>query len=107
MITLLDLHTNMSEEIDLEAVAALRKKRQFKKFTYRGLELEKLLDMSQEEFTHVVHARARRRLQRGLKRRHLALLKKLRAAKAGKFIVHSDLLLLSHFFIFFLQPLVL
>jgi small subunit ribosomal protein S15e len=73
-----------TEEIDIEAVAALRKKRQFKKFTYRGLELEKLLDMSQEEFSRVVHCRARRRLHRGLKRKHLALLKKLRASKAGK-----------------------
>jgi small subunit ribosomal protein S15e len=35
----------MADEIDVEAVAALRKKRQFKKFTYRGLELEKLLDL--------------------------------------------------------------
>ncbi len=74
-----------TEEIDIEAVAALRKKRQFKKFTYRGLELEKLLDMTQEEFANVVHARARRRLQRGLKRKHLALKKKLLKAKAGKF----------------------
>lgn len=37
-------------EVDAEAVAALRKKRQFKKFTYRGLELERLLDLSNEEF---------------------------------------------------------
>lgn len=73
-----------TEEIDIEAVAALRKKRQFKKFTYRGLELEKLLDMTQEEFANVVHCRARRRLQRGLKRKHLALKKKLLKAKAGK-----------------------
>jgi small subunit ribosomal protein S15e len=73
-----------TEEIDIEAVAALRKKRQFKKFTYRGLELEKLLDMTQEEFCNVVHCRARRRLQRGLKRKHLALKKKLLKAKAGK-----------------------
>lgn len=74
----------MSEELDLEAVAALRKKRQFKKFTYRGLTLEKLLDLSREELVKVFHARARRRLQRGLKRKHSALMNKLIKSKIGK-----------------------
>ncbi len=74
----------MAEEIDLEAVAALRKKRQFKKFTFRGLELEKLLDLSHDELLNVVHARARRRIQRGLTRKPLALIKKLRKAKTGE-----------------------
>ncbi len=74
----------MADDLDLEAVAALRKKRQFKKFTYRGLELEKLLDLSHDEFANVVHARARRRMQRGLARKPLALIKRLRKAKAGK-----------------------
>lgn len=74
----------MADELDVEAIAALRKKRQFKKFTYRGYELEKLLEMSQEEFVEVLHARARRRLLRGLNRKCQALLKRLRIAKAGK-----------------------
>ena len=47
----------MSEELDAEAVAALRKKRQFKKFTFRGLEVEKIMDLSREELLKVVHAR--------------------------------------------------
>jgi small subunit ribosomal protein S15e len=72
------------EELDLEAIAALRKKRQFKKFTYRGLEVEKLLDLSQEQLLAVVPARARRRMQRGLKRKPMALIKKLRKEKNGK-----------------------
>jgi len=71
----------MADEIDVEAVAALRKKRQFKKFTFRGLELEKLLELSHEELLDIVHARARRRMQRGLKRKPMALVKKLRKAK--------------------------
>lgn len=71
------------EELDLEAIAALRKKRQFKKFTFRGLEVEKLLDLSQEELLQIVNARARRRMQRGLKRKPMALIKKLRKAKNG------------------------
>jgi small subunit ribosomal protein S15e len=71
------------EEVDVEAIAALRKKRQFKKFTFRGLEVEKLLDLSQEELLQIVHARARRRMQRGMSRKPMALIKKLRKAKAG------------------------
>jgi small subunit ribosomal protein S15e len=75
----------MAEEVDADAIAALRKKRQFKKFTYRGHELEQLLEMSQDEFITVLHARARRRLSRGLNRKCQALLKRLRKAKAGWF----------------------
>jgi len=74
----------MADEIDLEAVAALRKKRTFRKFTYKGLELEKLLDLSHDELLAIVCARARRRMQRGLKRKPMALIKKLRKVKAGK-----------------------
>lgn len=70
-------------ELDVEAIAALRKKRQFKKFTFRGVELDKLLDLSHEELLNYVHSRARRRMQRGMKRKPLALVKKLRKAKAG------------------------
>mmetsp|Transcript_31739 Transcript_31739/g.53544 ORF Transcript_31739/g.53544 Transcript_31739/m.53544 type:complete len:153 (-) Transcript_31739:164-622(-) len=73
----------MAEEVDLAAVAALRKKRQFKKFTYKGLEVEKLLDLSHDELLSLVNARARRRMQRGLKRKPMALIKKLRKAKAS------------------------
>jgi small subunit ribosomal protein S15e len=69
-------------DIDAEAVAALRKKRQFKKFTFKGLEVEKLLDLSTDELQAVLHARARRRMQRGLTRKPMALIKKLRKAKA-------------------------
>lgn len=59
----------------------MKRKRTFRKFQYRGVELDKLLDMSNEDFVKLVHARARRRFQRGLKRRPMALIKKLRAAK--------------------------
>ncbi len=75
----------MAEELDAEAVAALRKKRQFKKFTFRGLDVEKLIDLTHEELLNMVHARARRRLQRGLKRKPMALIKKLKKAISGSF----------------------
>ena len=81
--------TMADDEVDVEAVAALRKKRQFRKFTFRGLELERLLDLSHEELLGFVTARARRRMQRGLKRKPMALIKKLRKAKAGKFLKYD------------------
>ncbi|KDE04512.1 40S ribosomal protein S15 [Microbotryum lychnidis-dioicae p1A1 Lamole] len=64
-----------------EIAAENRRKRTFKKFTYRGVELSQLLDLDSAAFTELVHARARRRFQRGLKRKPMALMKKLRTAK--------------------------
>mmetsp|Transcript_22989 Transcript_22989/g.40712 ORF Transcript_22989/g.40712 Transcript_22989/m.40712 type:complete len:149 (+) Transcript_22989:82-528(+) len=65
----------------LEEQAALKKKRTFKKFSYRGVDLDKLLDLTHEELMNMVHSRARRRFNRGLKRKPMALIKKLRKAK--------------------------
>lgn len=45
------------------------------------MDLDDLLDMSNEDFVKLVHARARRRFSRGLKRKPMALIKKLRKAK--------------------------
>ncbi|KXN72490.1 ribosomal protein S19 [Conidiobolus coronatus NRRL 28638] len=59
----------------------LKKKRIFKKFFFRGIELDNLLDLSSEELMDVFHCRARRRFQRGLKRKPMILIKKLRKAK--------------------------
>lgn len=59
----------------------LRKKRTFRKFTYRGVDLDQLLDMKQEQFSELLNSRARRRLGRGLKRKQNTLLQKLRKAK--------------------------
>ncbi len=69
-------------DLSLEEIAALRKKRQFKKFTFKGLELEQVLDLSNEELLNFVNARARRRMKRGIGRKPNALVKKLRKAKA-------------------------
>ncbi|CAO3609140.1 unnamed protein product [Cunninghamella echinulata] len=57
------------------------RKRTFRKFSYRGVDLDQLLDLSSEQFMELVHARARRRFQRGLKRKPMGLIKKLRKAK--------------------------
>ncbi|KAJ3003860.1 UNVERIFIED_CONTAM: ribosomal protein S15, partial [Siphonaria sp. JEL0065] len=70
--------SSQADEIDAETI---KKNRSFRKFSYRGVDLEQLLDLSSEQLTELVHARARRRFQRGLKRKPMGLIKKLRKAK--------------------------
>ena len=65
----------------IKAAMALKKKRTFKKFMFRGMDLDKLLDLSHEELMNIVCARQRRRFSRGLKRKPMALIKRLRKAK--------------------------
>merc|ERR1712243_265726 len=59
----------------------VKKKRTFRKYTYRGVDLDQLLDMSSEQLTELFSSRIRRRFQRGLKRKPLALIKRLRKAE--------------------------
>ncbi|KAF5816678.1 putative ribosomal protein S19/S15 [Helianthus annuus] len=66
-------------EVDVVAAGA-PKKRTFKKFSFRGVDLDALLDMSTDELVKLFTTRARRRF-RGLKRKPMALIKKLRKAK--------------------------
>ncbi|CAG8436560.1 6215_t:CDS:2 [Ambispora gerdemannii] len=68
-------------DYDAEKAAEQKKKRTFKKFSYRGVDLDQLLDLNSEQLMELVHARARRRFQRGLKRKPMGLIKKLRKAK--------------------------
>ena len=69
------------DEAEMERAAALRKKRTFRKFLVRGVELEKLLDLNHEEFAQLIHARARRRIYRGLKAKPKRFVARLRRAK--------------------------
>ena len=57
------------------------KKRSFWKFSYRGIDLDKLLDMSNQDLMELFRARQRRKFSRGIKRAPITLLKKLRKAK--------------------------
>merc|ERR1711973_356018 len=59
----------------------VRKKRVFRTFTYRGVDLDQLLDMSHEQLKELFPARQRRRMERGFNRKHIDFLKKLRKAK--------------------------
>merc|ERR1739838_627801 len=58
-----------------------KKKRTFKKYSYRGIDLDKLLDMSNQDLMELFRARQRRKFSRGIKRKPISLLKKLRKAK--------------------------
>lgn len=58
-----------------------KKRRTFRKFTYRGVDLDQLLDLSHDQLMELVHARARRRFSRGLKRKPVNLMRRLRKAK--------------------------
>jgi len=68
-------------EADVAVAGQPPKKRTFKKFSFRGVDLDALLDMSTDDLVKLFTARARRRFQRGLKRKPMALIKKLRKAK--------------------------
>lgn len=46
--------TLMVMQNEAQKIAELRKKRTFRKFQYRGIELEKLLDLTPEEFIQQV-----------------------------------------------------
>ncbi|KAJ4458863.1 putative 40S ribosomal protein S15-3 [Paratrimastix pyriformis] len=60
---------------------AARQKRTFKKFSYRGVELSALLDLNTEELIKLLPSRPRRKFERGLPRKPMSLIKKLRKAK--------------------------
>merc|ERR1712014_398523 len=62
---------------------AQKKAKRAKKFQYRGVELERLLDMSNAELMELMCARQRRKFSRGISRAPTTLLKKLRAKKQG------------------------
>merc|ERR1712018_668275 len=85
--------TKMSTEAE---IAALKKKRTFKKFSFRGVDLDQLLDLSAEQLMELVHCRARRRFTRGLKMKPLALIKKLRKAKKEAPVMEKPAVVKTH-----------
>merc|ERR1711870_201578 len=64
-----------------EQAATELKKKTFRKFTYRGVDLDQLLDMNNEQLMELFPCRIRRKIGRGLKRKPMALIKKLRKKK--------------------------
>merc|ERR1712014_26809 len=54
---------------DEQAAAELKKKRTFRKFTYRGVDLDQLLDMNNEQLMELFPCRIRRKFSRGLRKK--------------------------------------
>merc|ERR1712007_29107 len=59
----------------------IKKKRTFRKYTYRGVDLDQLLAIKSENLIELLGCRARRHFNRGIKRREENFLKRLRKAK--------------------------
>ncbi|XP_048616946.1 40S ribosomal protein S15-2-like [Brassica napus] len=73
----------MADQVESDVpTAALAKKRTFKKFSYKGVDLETLLEMPTDDLVKLFPARIQRRLSRGLTRKPLALIKTLRNARS-------------------------
>ena len=67
--------------VDKERYEQLKKERTFHKFTFRGLEIDQLLALKEDEFKTLIHARARRRMNRHAEKKPPVLLKRIRASK--------------------------
>ena len=72
--------------LQTDAAAELKKKRTFKKFYYRGVDLDQLLDMKYKDLMTLYNSRMRRRFNRGLKRKHMALIRRLNQTKKVCFV---------------------
>jgi len=70
-----------ADDREFEESAEQRKKRTFRKFSYRGVDLEQLMDLPSDKLVELFPCRVRRRFARGLKRKPAALIKRLRKAK--------------------------
>merc|ERR1711935_518235 len=62
------------------ATAPPVKRKPFKKQIYRGIELDKLLELDQESMVAILPAKQRRRYRRGIHPRYTRLVKKLKAS---------------------------
>ncbi|CDW59237.1 40S ribosomal protein S15 [Trichuris trichiura] len=80
----------------MEDAQEAKKKRTFKKYSYRGVDLENLLDLNNAQLGELMHARARRRLKRGLRRKHFAFLKRLRKAKKDAGALEKPAVIKTH-----------
>jgi len=71
-------------------------KKRFKKFTFRGMEIEELLELSSTNLIEAFGSRARRRFSRGLQQKPITLIQKLRRAKKIKKLNEKPPLILTH-----------
>ena len=71
----------MSDQKDRERYDELKKARKFNKLSYRGIDVDNLLDVPHEKFMDLVTSRARRRFKRAVHEKPNKLMTKLRNAK--------------------------
>lgn len=74
----------------------VKKRRPFKTFTYRGVDLDQLMKCSQTELKKLFPCRIRRKLNRGLKKKPQALMKKLRRAKKEAAALEKPAIVKTH-----------
>ncbi|CBY24688.1 unnamed protein product [Oikopleura dioica] len=74
----LKLHNFERTEKIAMAEVQIKKKRTFKKYTFRGVDLDQLLNLKTENLVELLGCRQRRHYARGIKRREENLLKRLR-----------------------------
>ncbi|QPG75017.1 ribosomal protein S15 [Brettanomyces nanus] len=80
----------------MSEVSAVHKKRNFKAFSFKGVDLEDLLSMSTEDFAKLCGARVRRKFSRGLDSKPMGLIKKLRKAKLAAGETEKPALVKTH-----------
>ena len=69
-----------ADNVDVNLSKHEERKRSLKKFTYRGVEMQNLLDMKQHELFALFSSRLRRKFRNGIYKRQQTFLKKLRKA---------------------------
>ena len=69
-----------SKAVDINLSKHEERKRSLKKFTYRGVEMQNLLDLKERELFSLFPARLRRKFRNGIYKRQQTFLKKLRKA---------------------------
>ena len=72
---------DVPKEVEKEPAAEGPKKRTFRVTTFRGIELDKLLEMKMEELVKLFRARHRRRFRRGLPQKYARFINKLKKSK--------------------------
>eukprot|EP00727_Mastigamoeba_balamuthi_P001977 m51a1_g11777 putative 40s ribosomal protein s19 (143) ;mRNA; f:281148-281834 len=71
-------------------------RRTFRKFEYRGVDLDHLLDLNEQQIYAMFCSRARRTRTRGLKTRHLVLMKKIVKAKKNSVDGEKPIIVKTH-----------
>ncbi|KAL0241055.1 hypothetical protein GEMRC1_006290 [Eukaryota sp. GEM-RC1] len=59
----------------------VRKRRAFRRYTFRGVDIDKLIDMPTTDFIELLDSRGRRKMLRGIGRKEKTLIEKLVKAK--------------------------